>query len=120
MKKQFDVAMCALILFLAMPSAVRSQFSFITNNGTITITGYTGSNSLIVVPNMTNGLPVTVIGAKAFFANTNDYYANYYMVTVLIPEGVTSIGDEAFEGAYQLASVTMPNTLRNLGGSVFF
>jgi hypothetical protein len=31
----------------------------------ITITGFTGSNGVVVIPGMTNGLPVTSIGNAA-------------------------------------------------------
>ena len=31
-----------MLLFLALPAAVQAQFNYTTNNGTITITGYTG------------------------------------------------------------------------------
>ena len=31
-----------LLLYLALPAAVQAQFTFVTNNGAITITGCTG------------------------------------------------------------------------------
>ena len=34
-----------------------------TNNGTITITGYTGPGGAVTIPGTINGLPVTSIGA---------------------------------------------------------
>lgn len=53
-------------LLLATPAAVQAQFTYATHNDTITITGYTGTNGSIVVPNTINDLAVTGIGAKAF------------------------------------------------------
>jgi len=32
----------ALLLLLTLPAVVQAQFNYTTNNGTITITGYTG------------------------------------------------------------------------------
>jgi len=47
-----------------MPAAVQAQFTYTTNNGTITITGYAGSGGVgaVTIPGTINGLPVTSIG----------------------------------------------------------
>ena len=55
-----------ICLFLLLPAVVQAQFNYITNSGNIIITGYTGSDSVVVIPDRTNGLPVTGIGASAF------------------------------------------------------
>ena len=39
--------------------------------------------------------------------------------SVAIPQGVTSIGDYAFNGCRSLASVEMPNGVRSIGGNAF-
>ena len=49
-----------LILFAC--TAAQAQFNFTTNNGEITITGYTGSGGVVLIPGSTNGLLVTTIG----------------------------------------------------------
>jgi len=46
-----------LLLLLALPAAVQAQFTFTTNNGTITITGYTGPGGDVTIPSWTNGYP---------------------------------------------------------------
>src|SRR5580704_13727013 len=53
-------------LFLVLPLAAHAQFTFITNNSTITITAYTGTNAEVTIPASTNGFAVTVIGTNAF------------------------------------------------------
>ncbi|HTY87000.1 MAG TPA: hypothetical protein VMB80_06010 [Candidatus Acidoferrum sp.] len=55
-----------LALLLAQTAVIKAQFDFITNNGAITITGYTGSGGDVAIPGATNGYPVTVIGDHAF------------------------------------------------------
>ena len=37
-------------------------YTYTTNNGTITITGYTGPGGAVTIPGTINGLPVTSIG----------------------------------------------------------
>src|SRR6266478_103185 len=73
------------LLFLILPAAVQAQFTYTTNNSTITITGYTGPGGAVTIPSMTNGLPVTSIGDLAFHFSTN-------VTSITIGTNVTSIG----------------------------
>ena len=56
----------ALLAVAVLPAVVNAQFTCTTNNGGITITGYTGSGGAVTIPVTTNGLPVTGIGDSAF------------------------------------------------------
>ena len=47
----------SLLLFLVGPSVVQGQFNFVTNNGAITITGYTGPGGEVVIPQRHEWLP---------------------------------------------------------------
>src|ERR1039458_4732695 len=78
-----------LLLLLTLPVVVEGQFILTTNNGTITIKGYTGSGGAVDIPSTTNGLPVTSIGNNAFAAS-------FRLSSVTIPDSVTNIGSEAF------------------------
>jgi len=55
-----------LLLLLTLPAGAQAQLLFTTNNGAITITGYSGGPTVIVIPSATNGYPVTSIGSFAF------------------------------------------------------
>lgn len=46
-----------------------SQFEYFESNGEITITGYTGSELDVVIPDEIGGYPVTAIAEKAFQLN---------------------------------------------------
>src|SRR5580658_10270934 len=92
---------------LAAPGPVQAQFTYTTNDGAITITGYTGTNRTVTIPASINGLPVTSIGTEAFDNKTN--LTNIYM-----PNGVTSIGSSAFYGCIRLTNITIPASLTNL------
>ena len=52
----------SLLLLLLLPFAGHAQFTCTTNDGAVTITGYTGSGGSIVIPHNFNGYPVTGIG----------------------------------------------------------
>src|SRR5438477_10171537 len=99
-------------LLLAIPAAVQAQFTYTTNNGGITITRYTGTSSVVVIPDTITGLPVTVIGGGAFYYWTN-------LTTVIIPSSVTSIGDSAFGGCHSLTGVIIPNSVTSIGYGAF-
>ena len=84
----------------------------------IVITGYTGSNAEVVIPEKVsaNGkeIPVRIIKDKAFFENE-------ILVSVTIPDSVVTIGNEAFMGCINLENVTLSENskLSNIGEYAF-
>jgi hypothetical protein len=84
------IKLIALSVLLALPMLVQAQLYFTTNNGAITITGY----------NTAAGLNVVIPSA------TNGY-------------PVTSIGSLAFR-YLGITSVTIPNSVTNIGGGTFY
>lgn len=89
-----------------------ADYTYTTNNGAITITGYTGSGGVITVPSTINGLPVTSIGNNAFSSK------NTIRSVVLLP-GITNLGSMAFMYCSGLTNVQLPDTLLTIGSSAF-
>jgi hypothetical protein len=98
-------------LLLATPVAAPAQFSYTVTNGTLTITGYIGTDANVVIPSTLHGLPVTSIRTSAFLGSG--------LTSIVIPNSVSSIGDSAFDGCNSLTNVTIPNSVTNIGGSAF-
>ena len=65
---------------------------------TVTITKYTGTESTVILPSTINSWPVTKIGEDALKDNTT-------ITSVTIPDSVTEIGANAFAGCTNLTSV---------------
>jgi len=101
-----------LVLWLMIAAARAQDFTYTNDNGSITITGYSGPAGDVTIPSTINGLPVTSIGASAFITNT-------FLVSVRIPSSVTNIGDGAFEQCVGLTSVTIADGLTTIGNFVF-
>jgi hypothetical protein len=104
-----------LLVLSMLPSLVHSQFSFMTNNAQITITGDTNIpiSGAVVIPSTINGLSVASIGPAAFADNGS-------LITVTIPSSVTSIGFSAFDGCPNLANVTVGNSVTNIVSFPFY
>ncbi len=94
----------------AKASGIYGQLTYTTNNGTITITGYTGLGGAVVLPGTINGLPVSI--ASYAFQNI------FGLTNITIGSGVTSIGSYAFS-LTGLAGVTIPDSVTNIGNGAF-
>ena len=70
-------------------------------DGTVTITGYTGGASVLIIPETIEGCAVTAIAKDAFKDNT-------VLTAVSVPNTVTSIGVGAFSGCKSLKSMRTP------------
>jgi len=104
-----------LLLLLTLPAPGQAQFTFMTNNGAITITGHTGSVASVTnvtIPSTINGHPVTTIGNEAFEGCAD-------LTNLSIPNSVTSIGYNAFNFCASLTSISIPNSVTIIGSEVF-
>ena len=86
------MVVCALLLFPA--SALLAQLTYSTNNGAITITGYSGDAGNLDIPESIGGLPVKAVVTNAFASQER-------LSSVTIPKSVTSIGKGAFSSPGQ-------------------
>jgi hypothetical protein len=96
-----------------LPSDVKGlDFAYTNNNGSITITGYTGPGGAVAIPATITGLPVTSVGNGAFYSSTT-------LTGITMPKSVTNIGDFAFGNCTSLASVTIGKGVTSIGLGAF-
>lgn len=125
-----------LVFFSVSTAPVQAEdYAYVTNNGTITVTGYTGPGGDVTIPASINGLPVVSIGDWAFkgcetltnltIPNTvttiqeGAFWDCYYLSHIIIPNSVTSIQWGVFGNCTHLNNVTLPNSLTNIGPGAF-
>ena len=108
----------------------------VDGNGVLTgVSGLTGSNMTVEIPSEVNGITVREIGKDVFRGNKN-------IVSLVIPDSVTTLGyrmcsgctalrevrlpagltvipDEAFDGCSSLRTVNFPDTLKEIRSDAF-
>ena len=139
----------SLLLSLAMLFSITAGLDFSTfantdkgyeygflSDGTVEITGYTGSESDLTIPSTYDDCIVTSIREWAFYgcnsitsvtipnSVTNIGNLAFFncssLKSVSIGDGVTNIGDSAFDGCENLTSVTIGNSVTNIGDDAFY
>ncbi len=89
-----------------------TDFDYGICDGKVTIEGYHGSDTDIVIPSSIEEYPVTSIGNLAF-----EYCGG--LTSITIPDGVTWIGDRAFYECSGLTSITIPDSVTSIGYGAF-
>ena len=116
------------------PEAIVGDYKYAytvnAENGTATITKFLGPVDPaktpapydIHIPSELGGYPVTGLGTYSFsgYLDASPYLHNSYQIgrnirSVDIPQGVTSIGNHAFEECFALEEVTIPQSVTSIG-----
>lgn len=141
------LALCMLLSLMPMAAfaaedpGVVYDYQFVTED-TIEIMGYNGTETDLVIPSQINGYTVVGIGDLDLLGDDTDtvesvvvpdtvkyietfaYYPNtaYYvssLTKVTLPEGLETIGDNAFASAPGLSEINLPSTLKSIGERAF-
>lgn len=114
--------LCTLVtalLLSVIPYPAMGVSAQTTDNGLVytisdrqaVITQYTGTDKVVDVPAYIDGYAVTEIGKRAF--------KDSKITQLILPEGLLTVGDEAFLGCTALTHITLPDTLVSIGEFAF-
>ena len=112
-----------------------SDYTYSILGDTVAITGYTGSDTEIVIPSEIDGLPVSRIGNQAFcqceklenvmipesviYIGADAFRECKNIRTIEGAENIAYIGDDAFQGCINLEKIVIQGDLSNIGAYAF-
>ena len=111
-----------LLLAVCVSAADSDYLTAETDDGTLTITGYAGSDTDLVIPAEINGKKVTTIGYGAFdYWLHKDQDASIYknIQTITVSEGITTFELYAFSCLPGLTRIEIPKTAVSIETSQF-
>jgi uncharacterized protein (TIGR02145 family) len=112
--------MLLAIILAVIPNYAQSDgdFEILQNaNNTVTITGYKGSATDVVIPSVLYGIKVVGIGKRAFCCKS--------LTSVVLPNALISIDKEAFRNddcrgtGNKLGEIVIPNTVTHIEPQAF-
>ncbi len=111
------LALLALLFALCL-SAVgyasdSSGFSYEESEEGIVLTGYSGEDTELVIPEKIDGKRVIAIGKQAFEGNRT-------LTAVTLPDSIMTIDAYAFHGCTSLAEISLPEQTSTIDGAAFY
>ena len=105
---------CDTVLYAGWMQAEEAApaFTFTETDEGMVITGYTGEESRMCVPESINGIPVTGIAERAFVNNAK-------ITSVELPQSLVSIGENAFANMTGLETIVIPDSVESIGYGAF-
>ncbi len=106
---------------LGTPAA--NEIYYTTSSGkAVTFYSATPFNGVVLSNTYANGVGVIVLDRPCTAVMDYAFQNNSTLVSIVLPEGITTIGDYAFYNSYstsKLKSVTLPNSLKSIGTYAF-
>lgn len=140
MKRVLTLLVAMMLVFGLLPVSVQAKvlvngLEYVVYRDHVEITGYTGDDTKVVIPNEIEGMPVTIIGNDAFYRCTNltsisipagvmelhsrAFYCCENLTDISVPDSVTYIGSRAFYGCAKLFNITLPDRVTFIGEHAF-
>jgi len=116
--KQIKITLCLAFVFLFLlnivslsANASTGDYDYYDDNTGIVLTKYNGNDKEVVVPSEIDGTAIVKIEGT--------FYNNQSIEEVILPEGITIIGEQAFYGCTNLKSVILPKSTKIIDNYAF-
>lgn len=93
-------------------SGIDGDFVYSEKDGKVSVIGYRGYETSVVVPEFLNGYAVTGIEYRAF-------YYDYDLESITLPESISYIGVSAFESCSSLKTINLPDSITKIDRDAF-
>lgn len=88
------------------------DFTYTVKGDRVTVTAYNGSAVNVQIPATIDGKPVVAVGDRAFLNNKT-------VQSIVLPEGVETVGWFAFSGCISLGAVSVPSSVESISYGAF-
>lgn len=102
---------CLFLSGCARRTTPVKDLSYEIVDNTVVIKGYLGDDKQVVIPETIEGVKVVTIGENAF--------ADSEVESVILPDSIMEIGDDAFQDCKNLKTVQLPEKLKTIGMGAF-
>jgi hypothetical protein len=107
------IGACFVVTLGNVSADQEGDYLYSVTNEKATITDYTGAGGEIIIPSTLGGYKTVAIGYKAFYYSTG-------IISVVIPDSITTIGYQAFYSCTSLTSVNIPDSVTSIGNNAFY
>ena len=100
------------------------------DDGTLTITGYKGTATEVVIPNSIDGVRVksiynnydpiwdsSICNGDEYWVGSSRYVSQNTITSIIISYGIEKIGDSVFRCSTELKNVSIPNSVTSIDGA---
>jgi archaellum component FlaG (FlaF/FlaG flagellin family) len=116
LRTPFLAICCLLSVAVPLYGADTNDLTWVVNGDGISITITdcdTAASGALVIPEILEGKAVTSIGNQAFQGCTN-------LASIELPDSLTSLGNYAFLDCTSLANITLPDSVTSIGNYAFY
>ncbi len=101
-----------LVIPIDTEALTSGDYEYKVNGNEVEILSYSGAETSIEIPEKIRGKAVTSIGYSAFRKSG--------IKSVILPEGLETVGESAFADCKSLVTVSFPSVLREIGDTAFY
>ena len=105
-KSPLQTAWLCVIATVLLPVAAHGQYTYVTNGSAVTISAYTGAGGAVTIPDNSDGLPITDIGAGSFSGSA--------VTSIVMGSNITVIETQAFRFCASLTALTLGTNVSRL------